>query len=199
MALPERGPWPHPYYDTPGERIEVGFRDAEGRDRSVVAFHKVLGSGPPIVLVHGLMTTSYSWRYVIGGLAEHYRVLVPDLIGSGATAGPADMTYSVANVARFVRAYVRAVGAGGAYLVGNSLGGLYCLKALMDSPDLVRRFVLMHAPGYPQARVRRGHRFLGLPLASRATAWGASPIPGRVRGQEHPLRPVRRSLAGGGP
>src|SRR5207247_1542225 len=129
------------------------------------------GSGPPLILVHGLMTTSYSWRYVIGGLAEHYRILAPDLIGSGATVGPADMAYSVANVARFIVGYVRTLGSDPPYLVGNSLGGLYCLKALLDSPDLARRFVLVHAPGYPQTRIRRGHRFLELPFASRATAW----------------------------
>src|SRR6266581_3354297 len=133
--------------------------------------------GARMVLLHGLMTTSYSWRYVIGPLAERYRVLAPDLVGSGETPGPPDMAYSVTNVARFIGAYVRALGTDPPYLVGNSLGGLYCLKALLDSPGLARRFALVHAPGYPQARVRRGHRFLGLPLASRATAWAMLRFP----------------------
>jgi pimeloyl-ACP methyl ester carboxylesterase len=170
MALPEHGPWPHPYYQTPEERVEVAFRDGQGRDRRVLTFHKVTGSGPPLVLVHGLMTTSYSWRYVLGDLGKRYRVFAPDLVGAGSSDEPADLVYSVGNVAGFIAAYVRSLGVDRPYLVGNSLGGLYCLKALLDSPDLARRFVLMHSPGYPQARVRRGHAFLRLPLASRAVA-----------------------------
>jgi pimeloyl-ACP methyl ester carboxylesterase len=129
------------------------------------------GSGPALVLIHGLMTTSYSWRYVIGDLGKHYRVFAPDLVGSGASDAPPDLAYSVSNVARFIVGYVAALGAKAPYLVGNSLGGLYCVKALMDEPSLARRFVLMHAPGYPQGRVRRGHTLLALPGASGLLSW----------------------------
>ena len=134
--------------------------------------HKALGSGPQLVLVHGLMTSSYSWRYVMEPLSRHYRVLVPDLIGSGATDKPLDLVYSVANVARFLSAYVRAVASEPVYLVGNSLGGLYSLRALLDAEGepLARRFVLMHAPGYPFARTRALNALLGAPLLGAGLA-----------------------------
>ncbi len=168
MAFPERGPWPHPYYETPAEQLVVEFSDAEGHERRLRTYHKVTGSGSPLVLVHGLMTSSYSWRYVISDLAGHYRLFVPDLVGAGSTEKPTDFVYSVGNIARFLTAYIRTLGVETPYLVGNSLGGLYCLKALLDSPRLVHHFILMHAPGYPMARMRRAHLFLGIPLMRSA-------------------------------
>jgi pimeloyl-ACP methyl ester carboxylesterase len=166
--LPPKGPWPHPYYEVPDAFVEVAFEDEQGNARRVRARHKTLGKGPPLVLVHGLMTSSYSWRYVMEPLAKCYRVLMPDLVGSGATDKPLDLVYSVANVARFLAAYVRAVAAEPVYLVGNSLGGLYSIRALLDAaargPQLARRFVLMHAPGYPSARTRALNLLLGAPL-----------------------------------
>ncbi|MEA2748936.1 MAG: hypothetical protein QOI41_3079 [Myxococcales bacterium] len=166
--LPAKGPWPHPYYEVPDAFVEVAFDDEEGHARRVNVRHKTLGKGPPLVLVHGLMTSSYSWRYVMEPLAKHYRVLVPDLVGSGATDKPLDLVYSVANVARFLAAYVRSVTAEPVYLVGNSLGGLYAVRALLDGAahgrHLARRFVLMHAPGYPSARTRTLNVLLGAPV-----------------------------------
>lgn len=153
MLLPDTGPWSHTYYDVPDERIAVHFRDERGRERTVEIRHKVVGQGAPIVLVHGLMTSSYSWRYVLAPLAKRYRVFAPDLLGSGASDKPLDHRYSVGNQARFLAAYVRTVSPSGpVYLVGNSLGGLYCLRALLDDESIARRFVMMHSPGYPLAR-----------------------------------------------
>jgi pimeloyl-ACP methyl ester carboxylesterase len=170
--LPAKGPWPHPYYELPDAFVEVSFASEDGRTQHHRVRHKVLGSGPPLVLVHGLMTSSYSWRYVIEPLARHYRVLVPDLIGAGATDKPLDLVYSLANVARFLSAYVRAVAGEPVYLVGNSLGGLYCVRALLESDrePLARRFVLMHAPGYPFARTRALNALLGAPLLGSGLA-----------------------------
>ena len=165
--LPAKGPWPHPYYDVPDAFIEVTFTDAQGTERRVRARHKTLGepSRPPLVLVHGLMTSSYSWRYVMEPLSREYRVFIPDLIGSGHTDKPLDFVYSVANVARFLAAYVHAVAKEPVYLVGNSLGGLYSVQALLEEGEsLARRFVLMHAPGYPFVRTRALNVLLGAPV-----------------------------------
>jgi pimeloyl-ACP methyl ester carboxylesterase len=166
--LPARGPWPHPWYDVPDEFVDVSFVDEQGHARRVRARHKALGSGAPLVLVHGLMTSSYSWRYVLEPLSRHYRVFTPDLVGSGATDKPLDLVYSVGNVARFLAAYVRAIAAAPVYLVGNSLGGLVSVRALLDAAAdakvLARRFVLMHAPGYPSARTRALNVLLGAPV-----------------------------------
>jgi pimeloyl-ACP methyl ester carboxylesterase len=166
--LPAKGPWPHPYYETPDEHLEVAFEDEEGGHRRVRIRHKVLGAGPPLVLVHGLMTSSYSWRFVMEPLSLHYRVFIPDLVGSGQSDKPLDFVYSVANVARFLAAYVHAVSQEPVYLVGNSLGGLYSVRALLEEErrgaSLAHRFVLMHSPGYPFARTKLLNVLLGAPV-----------------------------------
>jgi pimeloyl-ACP methyl ester carboxylesterase len=160
-VLPDKGP-PHPYYDFDDAFTEVTFDDDAGAARTVRVRHKTLGDGPPLVLVHGLMTSSYSWRYVMDPLAKRYRVFVPDLVGAGASEKPTDLVYSVANVARFLTAYVRSVSKDAPYLVGNSLGGLYCVRALQLGLE-ARRFVLMHSPGYPFVRTRLLNVALGAP------------------------------------
>lgn len=168
--LPASGPWPHPYFEAAGATVRVRFSDAAGTERTLDLHHKQLGAGRPIVLVHGLMTSSYSWRYVMKPLADRYRVLVPDLVGSGASEKPLDLRYSVDNVARALAAYVRATCDEPPYLVGNSLGGLYCLRALLADDALARRFVLMHSPGYPNVRMQLLHTLLEAePLRAFAT------------------------------
>ncbi len=163
--LPDKGPWPHPYYSIDDAFVEVAFTDAEGTRRRVRVRQKSTGDGPPLVLVHGLMTSSYSWRYVLEPLGRRYRVLAPDLVGAGASDKPLDLTYSVENLARFIVAYVRTVAREPVYLVGNSLGGLYAIRALLLAADepIARRFVLMHSPGYPLVRTRLLKTLLSLP------------------------------------
>jgi pimeloyl-ACP methyl ester carboxylesterase len=162
--LPEKGPWPHPYYAIDDSFVEVAFTDAEGNHRRVNVRQKRTGDGPPMVLVHGLMNSSYSWRFVLEPLGRRYRIFAPDLVGAGATDKPLDMKYSVENVARFIVAYVKTVSKEPVYLVGNSLGGLYALRALMIDESIARRFVLEHAPGYPMFRSKFVVRTLGAPL-----------------------------------
>jgi len=152
MALPEKGPWEHPYYDLEDAFLNVSFTDTDGESQSIGVRHKVTGHGPPIVLIHGLMSSSYSWRHVYTPLSRRYRVYAPDLVGCGLTDKPLDLRYSVENVARFIIAYVHGISREPVYLIGNSLGGLYALKALLIDPTIAHRFVLMHAPGYPLIR-----------------------------------------------
>jgi pimeloyl-ACP methyl ester carboxylesterase len=165
--LPAKGPWEHPYYRIEDAYSHVSFTDTDGRTHRIGVRQKVTGEGPPIVLVHGLMSSSYSWRYVLEPLGRRYTVHAPDLVGSGLTDKPLDLRYSVANLGRFVAAYARAVSKEPVYLVGNSLGGLYCLAALSEASAgaaaIARRFLLMHAPGYPLVRTRLSHLALRVP------------------------------------
>ncbi|MFO0746871.1 MAG: alpha/beta hydrolase [Myxococcota bacterium] len=112
---------------------------------------RTLGQGPPLLLVHGFMTTSYSWRYAIGALAERYTVYAPDLPGAGRSDKP-DRSYAAENLADAIGAIMRALDIVGAPVVGNSLGGYLCMRLALREPTIMARLVNLHSPGVPTAR-----------------------------------------------
>jgi hypothetical protein len=77
--LPQRPRLPHPYFEARVERVPVTM----ARLGTLAARVRVYGSGPPLLLVHGLMTSSYSWRHVLEPLGTHFTLYAPDLPGAG--------------------------------------------------------------------------------------------------------------------
>jgi pimeloyl-ACP methyl ester carboxylesterase len=104
------------------------------------------------VLIHGLMTASYSFRYVLDALSRHHRLIIPDLPGSGASDHP-DVYLGPDVLARAIIATLDAVGARGAPVIGNSMGGYICMRAAMIDPHAIGRLVNLHSPGVPTARM----------------------------------------------
>ncbi|MCA9520660.1 MAG: alpha/beta hydrolase [Myxococcales bacterium] len=160
--LPEKPTRPHPFYDL--ETIELQVPVAE-LGRSVAISCKVAGDGPPIVLIHGLMTSSYSFRYITTLLAEHYRVFVPDMPGAGQSEAPVELSMHPASVARFLGSLIGALDVGAPYVVGNSLGGYQCLWLLLLEPQRFERLMVMHSPGFPIGRMYALRAALGIPGA----------------------------------
>lgn len=113
---------------------------------------RVLGHGPPLLLVHGFMTSSYSWRYVIGELAQDYTVYAPDLPGAGRSDKP-DTSYRPADLAAAIGAIIETLGIRGAPVIGNSLGGYLCMLLALDRPQAMSRLVNLHSPGVPTPRM----------------------------------------------
>lgn len=154
----------------PSRFIDVTMSDAQGREFVVPTHYLELGQGPVVVLVHGLMTSQHSFARIRNLLARHYRVVIPDLVGSGWTGKPQDFVYSLDNVSRFLEAFLDHLELKQPYLVGNSLGGLLCLRMLLRNPARVRRFANLHSPGYPLLRMYFLHALLSLPGMCRLTA-----------------------------
>jgi 3-oxoadipate enol-lactonase len=99
------------------------------------------GSGPPVVLVHGLGGTGTDiWKHVIAELADEFRVVVYDLRGSGASETPPG-PYTIDLLQADLDALVRALDLGAAGLVGHSLGGGIVLAQAARRPDSVRAVV----------------------------------------------------------
>ena len=110
------------------------------------------GSGPPLVLVHGLGGMAANWRLVAPALAATHRVIVPDLPGHGDSAALAgDGAASLDPFAEAVLAVAEAEGAIPAPWIGHSLGGLVALRAAALRPDAVTGVVLAAAAGISSA------------------------------------------------
>jgi pimeloyl-ACP methyl ester carboxylesterase len=159
-SLPAAPRRPHPYADAPARSVVV---DSRGFGRTRVHVRE-LGSGPPLLLIHGLMTSSYSWRYVLEPLAAHHRLIIPDLPGAGRSAMP-DRPYTAAALAEFVGELIDTLGLRGCAAVGNSLGGFLCMRLALDDAGALSRLVNIHAPCFPIPRIRALAAALALPGA----------------------------------
>jgi pimeloyl-ACP methyl ester carboxylesterase len=107
------------------------------------------GSGPAMVLIHGLGGAHVNWMSVGERLARHARVVAIDLPGFGRTPTEGDSASIHANRALVTRFIERVVGAP-AVLVGNSMGGLISLMTAAESPAAVSGLVLVN-PALPAA------------------------------------------------
>jgi pimeloyl-ACP methyl ester carboxylesterase len=116
------------------------------------------GSGPPLVLVHGLLGYSFSWRHAMPALAGYATVYAPDMLGCGFSAQPEELDCTMrANAQRLLR-FLDGLGVASCDLLGASQGGAVVMKAAALEPDRVRRLILM-APVNPWSSrgMRRAH------------------------------------------
>jgi pimeloyl-ACP methyl ester carboxylesterase len=141
------------------------------------------GSGPPIVLVHGLGGTAANWRLVAPALAASRRVVVPDLPGHGRSE-PLPGAASVDPFAEAALSVAEAEDALPAPWVGHSLGGLVALRAAALRPAAVAGVVLAASAGISSA---------GRAGRVTVTLIGVAQ-PGRLVGRRR--RTVARSRAG---
>lgn len=117
-----------------------------GRDVRVLT----AGSGPAIVLVHGLGLGADLWRFHLARLGSHYRVLAPDMPGFGRSSGPA-FGHTVETAARWLADFADVHDVHDALWVGHSVSAQHVLRLAVDRPDLVAGLVLAAPTGEPGA------------------------------------------------
>jgi pimeloyl-ACP methyl ester carboxylesterase len=104
------------------------------------------GSGPAILLIHGIGDSSDTWRPVLEELAEHHTVIAPDLLGHGRSEKPrAD--YSIAAYANGMRDLLSVLEIDTVTVVGHSLGGGVAAQFAYQFPDRCERLVLVGSGG----------------------------------------------------
>ena len=110
-----------------------------------VTYHQA-GEGPVLVLLHGITSSSRTWRAVMPQLAETHTVVAPDLLGHGESAKPRG-DYSLGSYASGVRDLLAALGHDRATVVGHSLGGGIAMQLSYQFPERVERLVLVNSGG----------------------------------------------------
>jgi pimeloyl-ACP methyl ester carboxylesterase len=109
-------------------------------------FYRAAGSGPVVVLVHGITSTSATWANVLPYLAERFTVIAPDLLGHGESAKPRG-DYSLGAYASGIRDLLFALGHDRATFVGHSLGGGVAMQLAYQFPEHCERLVLVSSGG----------------------------------------------------
>jgi pimeloyl-ACP methyl ester carboxylesterase len=105
-----------------------------------------LGSGPPVVFVHGLSGSWQNWLEQLPVFARDHRVVAVDLPGFGASEMP-DWQISISGYGRWLDALYDALGIDVAAVVGNSMGGFISAELAIAYPARVERLVLVSAAG----------------------------------------------------
>lgn len=105
-----------------------------------------LGSGEPVLLLHGLGGSIESWANSIGGLAKSFRVIAVDLPGFGLSDKP-KMNYAIRFYTKFVSQFLKELEINKISIVGSSLGGHVAAEVAISHPRLVKKLVLVSPAG----------------------------------------------------
>ncbi|GFG64344.1 hypothetical protein MKUB_18340 [Mycobacterium kubicae] len=160
------------------------FRTIHGYKRA----YRIAGSGPAILLIHGIGDNSTTWSGIQAKLAQRFTVIAPDLLGHGKSDKPrAD--YSVAAYANGMRDLLSVLDIERVTIVGHSLGGGVAMQFAYQFPHLVERLILVGAGGVTKD-VNVVFRLASLPMGSEALALLRLPLvlpavqlAGRLAGQ----------------
>ena len=165
---------------------EVQYLTIHGHKRAYVK----MGTGPALLLLHGLGCDHTTWLPVLQTLARRYTVIAPDLLGHGLSAKPrAD--YSVGGYANGMRDLLTVLGIDKVTVVGHSLGGGVAMQFAYQFPERTERMILV-APGGLGPEVTPAIRAITLPGFNHAMAVVTLP------GLRQATRLWLRALAGSG-
>src|SRR5438477_13173147 len=107
---------PHPVRSAEEHRAQV----EGGRMRYLRA-----GSGPPLVLVHGLLGYSFSWRFVVEPLSRYATVYCVDMLGTGFSDRPAELDATLRGSAKRLLQFLDQLNIARSDLLGSSRGGAF--------------------------------------------------------------------------
>ena len=112
--------------------------------------YRELGSGPPVLLLHGWPTSSFLWRGVMPPIADHNRVVALDLPGFGASEKPLGIRYDFEFFGRALDGFLTALGIDAVALAVHDLGGPVGVHWALRRPERVTRLALLNTLVYPE-------------------------------------------------
>jgi pimeloyl-ACP methyl ester carboxylesterase len=123
-------------------------------------FYRVYGSGKPVVLLHGFGEFADVWTDQVNLLKKNYRVIVPDLPGTGDSDIIDDM--SIEGMALAVKQILEVENIGTVDLIGHSMGGYITLAFAEKYPERLSGFGLFHSTAWPDSEEKKATRQKGI-------------------------------------
>jgi len=126
-----------------------------GVTKPIELYHETYGEGRPLLCIHGIGASLYSWRNFIGPLGKDNQLILIDLKGCGKSPKPNDTKYSTLDHAELIHQFILEHDLKNLTLVGNSLGGALSLLVtiiLMETGELarLRSIILIDAGAYKE-------------------------------------------------
>lgn len=174
--------------------------------------HADIGTGPTIILLHGIASSSLSWQYLIPLISQQYRCVMIDLLGFGDSPKPDWSKYTPDDHIKHIRHTLKKLRLNGPVIMaGHSLGSLLALRYARTYPNDVSRLIMVGPPIYlddlspAPRRVRmatsayfRAYKYLRahkeFTIANAARIARMIPIPGTLILNEDTWLPFSRSL-----
>ena len=114
---------------------------------------EIYGDGDPILFLHGLGGSTYSWRYMITPLSGEHQVILIDFRGEGQSPKPHDKHYSIGDQGELIHQFILEHDLKNLTLVGNSYGGgvslFLAIRLCAENPKRLKKLILIDSAGYP--------------------------------------------------
>ena len=131
-----------------GDFVEITLpASVEDEESEVARIHYLeAGVGEPLLLIHSLGQSLYTWRNVFAELSDNYRVIAIDLPGHGYSSRPDTFQYTADDFAFIFNGFLDALNIKSAHMVGFSIGAMYMMRFLSLYPKRVANCVAI-SPG----------------------------------------------------
>ncbi len=123
-------------------------------------FYRVIGTGKPVVLVHGFGEDGDIWHNQVKFLQEKFKLIIPDLPGSGRSAIIDDM--SMEGMAEVIIAIMKAEHCISCPVIGHSMGGYITLALAEKHPETLSAFGLFHSSAFADSDEKKANRQKGI-------------------------------------
>jgi pimeloyl-ACP methyl ester carboxylesterase len=134
--------------------------------------YQTYGSGPPLLLIHGLSGSGQWWRHNTQAFAQHFTVYVVELKGYGTNRALRPLR--LRSAAQCLGELINSLPGGRAHVIGHSMGGQISIHLAADHPRRIDRLVLAGASGLVRSDML--HMALKLPLAARRSPLSFAPV-----------------------
>jgi pimeloyl-ACP methyl ester carboxylesterase len=157
------------------------YIDSTKVEQPLDLYYETHGKGSPVILLHGLGGTLYTWRHLVEPLSSNYHLILFDLKGAGQSPKPYDDKYSMFDQAELIYQFILQKDLGNLTLIGHSFGGsvamLVALKLAKQAPQRLSRLIVIDTVSYPQ-KLPFVVRMLRMPLLGPL---GLYLIPDRIK------------------
>lgn len=138
-----------------------GFSKGTPRKEACRVHYLEQGEGEPLLLIHSIGQSIYTWRDLMPLLAQHYRVIAVDLPGFGHSDRPASLNYSMDEMASCIFLIMDVLNLPTTHIMGVTVGGLYVLQAVSMRPDRFQKVIALTPGGITAKMPKRIRRMEG--------------------------------------
>ena len=139
-------------------------------------FYRSIGNGKPLVLIHGFAEDGDIWKNQVEFLKDHFKLIIPDLPGSGKSELIDDM--SIEGMSEVIKAIIDLElqkfplqGAEGVWVAGHSMGGYIALALAEKYPSLLTSLVLVHSSAFADSEEKKSNRLKSIEFVKKNGAF----------------------------